>query len=177
MGELKKVLGYLKELGKRPRVDEFKDKLVIQKTVCLLELSGIKLGYAFSLYVRGPYSPSLTKELYDNKEMVNKLQTDYVPDAREKQLLHTIFDLSDGLDPVLLEIMSTYAYFIKELNYEEKIAITSLKKLKPFYSEGRIAVGVSKAKQLFFKPTEKEIEEMKKEFSGWQDVIISDQKY
>ena len=170
-------MGYLKELGKAPKVDEFKDKLVIQKTVCLLELSGIKLGYHFSLYVRGPYSPSLTKDLYDNKEMVNKLQTDYVPDAHEKQLLHMISDLSDGLDPVLLEIMSTYAYFIRTLSYDEKNAITSLKRLKPFYSEGRIAVGVSRAKQLFFKPTGKEIEAMKEEFGEWENASLSDQKY
>ena len=167
-------MGYLKELGKKPRVDEFKDKLVIQKTVCLLELSGIKLGYTFSLYVRGPYSPGLTKDMYNNKEMVNKLQTDYIPNAHEKQLLHTISDLSNGLDPILLEIMSTYAYFIRELRYEEKMAITSLKKLKPFYSEGRIAVGVSRAKQLFFKPTEKEMEMMKTEFNEWQESSLTD---
>lgn len=175
MGDLRKLLAYLKELGVKPKVDKFQDKLVIQKTVCLLKLSGIDLGYPFSLYVRGPYSPDLTKDLYDNEEKVNKLQTDYEPRELEKQKLHIISELSNNLEPTLLEIMSTYAYLVKELNKKEKDAITNLKRLKPFYSEGRIAVGISRAKQLFFKSTEEEIKKMKTEFGEWQDASLADQ--
>jgi hypothetical protein len=36
-------------------------------------------------------------------------------------------------------------------------------------------MGVSKAKQLLFKPSEKDIEKMKSEFSDWQDASIADQ--
>lgn len=174
MGELNKVVAYLKELKYIPTVDNFQDKLVIQKTVCLLKLMGTDLGYPFSLYVRGPYSPELTTDLYANKEMVNTLRTEYVPSEKEKQQLHTLFEFSDNLDPTLLEIMATYAFFVTDLNNNEKEALTNLKKLKPFYSESRIAVGVSRAKQLLFKPTEKEIEKMKSEFSDWQEASIAD---
>lgn len=174
MGNLNKILAYQKELGLKPRVNNFQDKLVIQKTTCLLKLSGIHLDYSFSLYVRGPYSPGLTKDLYANMEMVNKLQTNYTPTEHEKRLLHTISELSDNLDPALLEIMSTYEFLVKELHNDEKEAITNLKKLKSFYSEGRIAVGISRTKQLFFKPTEKEIEKMKVEFGAWEEASLTD---
>lgn len=177
MGDLKRVLGYLKELGFTPNVDKFQDRLVIQKTVYLLEMMGIKVGYPFSLYVRGPYSPSLTDDLYSQKEAVNNLETDYSPNEEEKKQLRTFSEISNNLEPTVLEIMSTYAFLIKEPETNEKQAIIKLKKLKSFYSEGRIAVGISKAKQLLFKPTEKEIEKMKAEFRDIEGASLEDKKY
>jgi len=167
MGDLNKVLAYLKEMGFKPDIDDFQDKLVVQKTVCLLELVGINLHYPFSMYVRGPYSPALTEDLYANKNMVNNLKTDYSPTEKEKTQLQTLFELSNELDPSVLEIMSTYAFLVHKLKKDERQAIIDLKKLKSFYSEGRIAVGMSRAKQLF-KPSEKEIEQMKAEFNEWE---------
>lgn len=174
MGDLKRVLGYLRELEFIPHVDKFQDRLVIQKTVCLLEMMGMDVGYHFSLYVRGPYSPSLTEDLYSHKVEVNNLKTNYAPNEEEKKQLHTFLDVSNNLEPTVLEIMSTYAFLIRDSDNNEKQAITKLKKLKSFYSEGRIAMGISKAKQLLFKPTEKEIEKMKSEFSEWQEASLLD---
>jgi uncharacterized protein YwgA len=79
MGELKKLIALIKESGIKVNVDNFQDRLILQKLVYLLKLSGINLGYSFSLYVRGPYSPDLTKEFYEYKDTVNNLQTDYRP--------------------------------------------------------------------------------------------------
>lgn len=176
MGNLGKVLACLKELKFKPNVDNFQDKLVIQKTVCLLELSGINLDYPFSLYVRGPYSPTLTSELYTNKPAVNTLRSKEVLNEKEKQQLKNIHELSNSLDPTLLEIMSTYLFLIKCMEKEERQAIIDLKKLKSFFSEGKIAVGISRAKQLAFNPTEKEIERMKAEFREWEEASMADQE-
>jgi uncharacterized protein YwgA len=176
MGELNKVLAYLKELKFTPKVDRFQDKLVIQKTVCLLKLMGADLGYPFSLYVRGPYSPALTTDLYANKGMVDALRTGYVPSEKEKQQLHLLCELSNNLDPTLLEIMATYAFLSKDRGMGSKEALAELKKLKPFFSEARIAVGVSRAKELF-PPTEKEIQAMKAEFRDFENAALSDNKY
>ena len=175
MGEdLKKVLAYLKELGFTPDVDNFQDKLIIQKTVCLLKLLGVKLHYPFSLYVRGPYSPSLTKDLYANKKIVNNLKTDYVPTKKEKKQLQSLYSLSNELNPTLLEIMSTYAFLIYNLKKDDKQAIIDLKKIKCFYSEGRIAVGISRTKELLFKPSKKDIDKMKAEFRNIEEASLSD---
>ncbi|MDO8554679.1 MAG: hypothetical protein Q7S22_07770 [Candidatus Micrarchaeota archaeon] len=174
MGNLNKLLAYLKELKVKPNVENFQDKLVIQKTACLLEMLGNDLGYSFSLYVRGPYSPGLTMDLYAHRADVNKCVTDYVPKENEKRQLNLISELSNNLEPSMLEIMATYMFLVKELNKDEKQAIKDLKKLKSFYSDGRIAIGISRAKQLFFKPTEKEMKDMLTEFKEIEDATISD---
>jgi len=176
VGELKKVIACMKELGKKPKVDNFQDKLVIQKTVCLLELLGFDMKYGFSMYVRGPYSSDLTADLYRNKDEVENLRTGYIANNREKSLITLVADASNNLEPSMLEIMATYAFLAKKCSFEGKEAIAELKKIKPFYSEAKIAVGVSRAKQLF-PATEKEIREMKAEFKEMESAAVADNKY
>ncbi len=170
MGDLKKLLACLNTLDFHPKVDDFQDKLIIQKTTCLLELLGLEFGYPFSIYIRGPYSPDLTRELYENREMVEKLQTNYSVEKREREKLSRLAQASDNLNPTMLEIMATYSFLTKSCEVESKEALVKLKRLKPFYSEAQIAVGVSRVKQLFFVPTEKEIKEMKTEFDEWDNA-------
>jgi uncharacterized protein YwgA len=174
MGRLDRLLAYLGELKIKPDVKNFENKLIIQKTACLLEMLGADLGYPFSLYVRGPYSPDLAKDLYKHVDGHERLKTAYKLTEADRKQLHSISELSDGMNPKLLEIMATYEFMVKELRYGEKQALVDLKKLKPFYSQGLIAVGVSRAKQLFFKATDAEIAAMKAEFSDWQDASLSD---
>ncbi len=176
MGELRKVIACIRELDKKMKVDNFQDKLVIQKTVCLLELLGFDMKYGFSMYVRGPYSPALTEDLYQNKEAVENLRTDYVPSGKEKSMISVIGEASNHFEPSMLEIMATYAFLIKRSSYGGKEAITELKRIKPFYSETKIAVGVSRAKQLF-PATEKEVRDMKAEFKEIEAASTSDNKY
>jgi len=176
MGNLEKVIACMKELDKKLKVENFEDKLVVQKTTCLLKLLGFDMGYRFSLYVRGPYSPDLTNDLYGNKGIVESLKTNYTISAKEKGLIAKVADASNNLDPTLLEIMATYAFLSKECGMRGKEALAELKKLKPFYSEAKIAVGVSRAKQLF-PATEKEIREMKAEFKEIESATVSDNKY
>ncbi len=173
MSKLKKLLACLKELNFKPNVNNFEHRLIIQKTACLLELMGFKIGYNFSLYVRGPYSTDLTHDLYDNIQFVyeNKISPNFSSPKREKLLEFS--DATDKLDPALLEIMSTYAFISKALGKDEKEAIIELKRLKPFFSDAQIAVGVSRAKQLIT-PTEDEVKRMKKEFEDFEGAGVSD---
>jgi uncharacterized protein YwgA len=41
-------------------VATFEDRLILQKTVYLLQSAGVHLGYRFRWYLRGPYSPDMT---------------------------------------------------------------------------------------------------------------------
>lgn len=41
-------------------VSTFNDRLILQKTVYLLQSAGIHIGYRFRWYLRGPYSPDMT---------------------------------------------------------------------------------------------------------------------
>ncbi len=75
MEKRKKLIAFFKELGFEFNISRFDDRLIAQKVVCLLELRGIDLGYSCSLYVRGPYSPDLTKDLYAHTREFENLET------------------------------------------------------------------------------------------------------
>lgn len=66
--------GLLKRIGNfSPRffAKSFDHRLVFQKTIYLLQSFGLYLGYSFSWYIRGPYSPALTRKGY---ELVHKFE-------------------------------------------------------------------------------------------------------
>jgi uncharacterized protein YwgA len=54
----------LSEGGVPLRVGQFDERLVIQKSVCLLQYVGVHLGYRFRWYLRGPYSSDLTSDAF-----------------------------------------------------------------------------------------------------------------
>ncbi len=175
MDRLNKAIACMNELGRKIKVNSFEDKLVLQKTICLLELMGVRIGYSFSLYIRGPYSPDLTEDIYHHREMVESSKTGYALSKHEKELVGKVSEASNNLEPEMLEIMATYAYFIKN-GRDSREAFLETKKLKPFFSESKIVVSVSRAKQLF-PPSEEAIRRMKAEFSDWENTALSGQKY
>lgn len=59
--------GLLRRIGNfEPSVfsSDFNARLILQKTVYLMEQFGLNIGYYFSWYLRGPYSPSLARDMY-----------------------------------------------------------------------------------------------------------------
>ena len=54
----------LEELGFGASVDTINRRIEAQKLVFLSQQLGIGLGYSYNWYVKGPYSPSLTKAYY-----------------------------------------------------------------------------------------------------------------
>jgi hypothetical protein len=172
MEKYKKVIAFFKELGFRFDIAEFDDRLIAQKLVCLLELKGIDLGYSCSLYVRGPYSPDLTQDLYAFPTEFAALNSGSRLTPHEKESageLGRIF----GLKPVSLEVGATYGYYTLRQKSDPLEAIRQVKRLKPFYSEAQIALGVSKAKQFLFTPTEKDLEALKEETGIWQRASLT----
>ena len=171
MEKRKKLIAFFKELGFAFDIARFDDRLIAQKLVCLLEFRGIDLGYPCSLYVRGPYSPDLTKDLFaftpefENPETGSRLNTAEKEAAGE---LGRIF----GLKPVPLEVGATYGYYAIRQDCDPLEASRQVKRLKPFYSEAQIALGISKAKQFLFRPTRKDLEELKKETRIWQRASL-----
>lgn len=171
MAKRKKVIAFFKELGFQLDINRFDDRLVAQKLVCLLELKGIDLGYPCSMYVRGPYSPDLTRDLYEFHHEFEQFTTESHLGAAEKGTARNL-DRIFGLKPILLEVGATYGYFSMKEGCTPLDALTRVKRLKPFYSEAQIAVGISKAKEFLFEPTAKDLEELKKETSIWQKASL-----
>jgi hypothetical protein len=171
MEKRKKVIAFFKELGFEFDISRFDDRLIAQKLVCLLELKGIDLGYSCSMYVRGPYSPDLTQDLFAFTREFEKLKTDARLDPAEKATAGNLGRIF-GLKPVPLEVGATYGFYTLRQNSDPLEASRQVKRLKPFYSEAQIALGISKAKEFLFKPTKKDLEELETETGIWQRASL-----
>jgi hypothetical protein len=54
----------LDALGHELDLAHFDRRLVLQKTIYLVQAARVDLGYAFHWYLRGPYSPALTRDAF-----------------------------------------------------------------------------------------------------------------
>jgi hypothetical protein len=51
-------------------LDAFDDRMVLQKTIYLCQVGGVHLGYRYNWYLRGPYSPALTRDAFELRAQV-----------------------------------------------------------------------------------------------------------
>jgi len=167
---LDKVVACLKEISFKPKINEFQDRLIIQKVVYLLQRKGIDSNFEYNLHVRGPYSPDLTKEVYDHKSAVERLETSSKLNNSESKKVEEFKELFSELKPSILEVAATYSYFAFGQNQDVITALQNVKRMKSFYSEAQIAVGVSKAKEFLFRPSKKELTDLKEELRPWQEA-------
>jgi len=54
----------LKRLGVKFKLETFIDRLIAQKAIYLAQTVGADLGYFYGWYLRGPYCPALTEDLF-----------------------------------------------------------------------------------------------------------------
>lgn len=65
--------GLLNRIGNFGQMASFQDRLIFQKTTYLLQVFGLYLGYSFSWYLYGPYSPALTRDGYELLTVIDNL--------------------------------------------------------------------------------------------------------
>ena len=56
--------------------ESFDDRIICQKKIYLLQSLGTDLGYSYSWYLRGPYSPALANYVYSNAELLSSTNFD-----------------------------------------------------------------------------------------------------
>jgi len=122
----------LNELGMRCDVSGFDSRLILQKTVYLIEEAGIRLGYSFNWHLRGPYSPALTRDLFDlasNSEDV----TDWVLDDHSKsiaQRVRPLFSAASNEDLAAkacrLELAASLLYLLRR----QRVSVDDCEKAK-----------------------------------------------
>lgn len=97
-------------------MDDFDNRLKYQKLIYLTQNLGVGLGYGYSWYVRGPYSPALTRTLFhikDNPELFNQAETIKLgnEEAVIKRLEHLKSVLGSNFDdPNYLEVIASLHY-------------------------------------------------------------------
>ena len=171
------MIACFKELGIKPKVDNFQSKLVMQKVTYLLDAMGVKTGFSFSLYIRGTYSPDLTAALYQHKTEVEAQETSEKLSSSELEHVRHLEEVMGGeFRPSIVEIAATYAYLAYYLKMSSNGARIKLRQMKSFYSEADFAVGINRAKELFFHPTEEDLRKLKEEMRTWNLASDEDGK-
>ncbi len=168
---LDKVIACLCFLELKPDIASYVWRFLIQKTVHLAQALGLRTNYYFTVYVAGPYSPSLARDYYTYPEKVKALQTDYELTSNDKEILEKIKACCDLYrDLNLMECTSTVVYLMKEMpNLKDDDLFGRVKILKPYLSDATCVIGMSKAKELLFKP-EYCTDELKREIDEWEKV-------
>jgi uncharacterized protein YwgA len=86
----------LNTLGLPLALDTFADRMVIQKTIYLCQMAGIHLGYRYNWYLRGPYSPDLTRDAFE----LNAKQDSWFDEATGSKLDDTSIKILNSIDPL-----------------------------------------------------------------------------
>ena len=129
-------------------MDEFNDRLRLQKTVYLLQAFGIYLGYDFSWYLRGPYCTSLTIHGFALNDMYGN-----IPDG-----LKAKFQSADKQGA-----FKRFRSFIKDKNTDQLEILASLHHLKQTGMSDEDAKSKVEQKQRRF--TREDVESMWQELS------------
>jgi uncharacterized protein YwgA len=132
--------GIVKRLYPSFSMQEFNNRLRIQKMIFLMRAFNLDLGYHFNLYLRGPYCPNLTRDAYEVSDWnVVPLMKFNDPD-QEVQFTKFISSIASHKDDLeWLEIGSTLL-MLKELHKDlpESELIRKCHNIKNGISEERI---------------------------------------
>ncbi|MFO0938340.1 MAG: hypothetical protein U0798_17680 [Gemmataceae bacterium] len=86
-------------------VASFDERLILQKAVYLIQSAGIRLGYRFRWYIRGPYSPEMTADAFaiinggeGTKEELKAWKLDETSEAIGRKLKPLLLRVSETTD-------------------------------------------------------------------------------
>lgn len=176
MGDWNKAVAVFDEMKFPLDCNEFEDKLIAQKTICLLQLKGMEFNYPFGMYVRGSYSPAFTKDYYEHQQEFKNLSCGVSLSDEEKAVVKNLDALFQKNAP-LLEIGATYAFIVEKTNRSPTEAFRIIKETKGFYRDTQIAKGISKVKEFLFEPTKKDLEWLKNETGPMQRTSVNSLRY
>jgi len=136
----------LKQLGMDLKIESFNDRLVLQKSVMLIQKAGVNLGYSYNWHLRGPYSPSLTSDAFAISPRKDEFQQELPrwnldqPSAEKLGKLKPLFEIPEGEDTVpYLELRASILYVLDHENIEAgnaaAIHASLVRRGKPFTLE------------------------------------------
>jgi len=107
MGKLLPFMKFLeREAGFDFDIEKFEHRLMLQKYVFISKFFGFNLGYSYSIYLRGPYSPALADDYYKLADFYSSYDEDY---TKELGGLNTekFLKVIEGKEGKWLEIAAT----------------------------------------------------------------------
>lgn len=116
------------------------DRKRVQKAVYLGQIAGVDLGYRFGWYLKGPYSPSLTKDYYSLAEAIEAGEKEYESVELQDEIVRQLKKVTPLMQPPTditltqedwLELLSSVHYLQKVGRSSKKESEETLKKEKP----------------------------------------------
>ncbi len=104
------------------KIEDMSNRIILQKTIFILQELGLDLNYNFNWYIYGPYSPSLTEDAFELKQN----EKTYREESDE-------FNLSDHAQKIIERYNSIFGAKKEDSVWLELIA--SLLFLRKFYSK------------------------------------------
>ena len=124
------------QLDKLVKVETFEDRLILQKTVYLAQAAGVRLGYFFRWYLRGPYCPNVADDGFAvSLEVAQNLDDSkrWTLDEASRGRLAKMRSMFAGKDRAglarKLELLASVHYLIEQKQVRDQSARTITKKL------------------------------------------------
>jgi len=138
-----RLFAALKVAGLDPSVATFEERKKVQKLVYLLQFFGVRLGFQYNWYLHGPYSPDLTKVLFEGSGDSGPvhISTELTGDEakRIQKLRQFLGDRIRSTD--FLELLVSLDYIKKEgasPSAKKEDVIRVLREKKPFFTDREI---------------------------------------
>jgi len=124
-------------LGLSLKMDDFDNRLILQKAVYLAQAKQVHLGYYYQWYLYGPYCPSLTKDLYaiDSEgrygvDECNRWELDEQSCHRLDEIKGLFTETAPGPLPSNLELLASVHFLVtcKQVSRSDAKQITEILK-------------------------------------------------
>ncbi|MCJ7639891.1 MAG: hypothetical protein MUO70_08480 [Euryarchaeota archaeon] len=135
-------------LGDLP-VGTFSKRLMLQKKVYLLQVTGLELGYHYNWYLRGPYCPALTRDAFTLKEELASGEQDYEDYALRQDALLRLRKAEEiwevrgdiSVEPEFWVELLASLHYLKHIAYwpgsnvTTEVVFAKLKEAKPQFAD------------------------------------------
>ena len=177
MKAIDRVIDYAVELNLGTDIEkDFDTRFRLQKITCLMSRFITGENYNFSLYIRGPYSPTLTKEYFDpiNQEKLKKKQKSRDITGDEKEAIIKLKQIINEGTNNRLEIMATAYFLIKNRTADWSNLYETIKKIKPRVKEEDVVLGINDAKIWLITKEQwaKALEDLKEDMEFWDKASV-----
>ncbi len=133
---------FLDTLGINSSIHTLEDRKRVQKAVYLGQLSGVDLGYSHGWYIRGPYSPELTRDYFRLAEEIEDGREALEGKALRPEVIHKlervrpVMQIPSELERTLsvedwLELVASYHFLRAVSGYSKEETQEVFVKQKP----------------------------------------------
>jgi len=151
----------------------YQTRFILQKLAYISKALGYPLKYHFILYIKGPYSSSLTADYFNypnfvsNQDLIQKFTKD--EEIILKNVQKNIFEhgLMKEHFSEFLETLATITYIKKKYpSFLDDDLFVYTKKEKPYLKDWMITIGINVVKKILFSP-DFLTEDVKREMELW----------